>query len=124
MITDLSFVKGSLTFKDDSIVTRGLDMQAKQLKTDPAKFREQFAMGIPLMLSFLGDPELQAQLAPAIQTLVRTTAGSITATALPGAPVSLAELAAAGDSNPFALLKTLAVKFTSEAGTTPPAAPN
>ena len=112
----LSFVRGSATFKDDSIVGRGLAMQAGKLKTDPAKFREQFALGLPLMLAFLGDEELQKQLAPVLQALVRTTRGSITATAEPTLPVALSAISATAETSPFALLKMLQVTISGVAG--------
>ena len=118
-IEKLSLVRGSVTFKDDSIVGRGLAMQAGKLKTDPAKFREQFALGLPLMLAFLGDQDLQKQLAPVLQALVRTTRGSITATAEPTLPVALAAISATAETSPFALLKMLQVTISGVAGETP-----
>ncbi|MCR4283030.1 MAG: hypothetical protein NUV72_08405, partial [Bauldia sp.] len=119
----LSLVRGSLTVTDDSIVGRGLAVQARQLKADPDKFRQQFVMGLPFMLTFLGDMDLQKQLAPVLQTFIRTTGGSITALAGPVQPVPLTLIAAAGGSAPFALLKMLSVSFSGVAGTEPAAAP-
>ena len=119
----LSLVRGSLTVTDDSIVGRGLAAQAARLKADPAKFREQFATGLPFMLTFLGDMNLQKQLAPVLQAFVRTTGGSITAMAGPASPVPLSLIAAAGETAPFTLLKMLSVSFSGVAGEPPPPSP-
>ena len=119
----LSFAGGSITFKDDSVVGRALDAQARKLKADPAKFREQFAMGLPLMLSFLGDADLQKELAPILQTIVRTS-GSITAAATPASAVPLLAIATAAESSPFELFKLLSVDVTGAPGSgAPPITP-
>lgn len=118
----LSFVRGSVTAKDDSIVGRGLAMQAADLGIDPEAFREQFAMGLPFMLAFLGDPQLQADLAPVLQQFIKTAGGSITMVSNPAATVPLMELVMRGSEAPFELLKALNVTFSGLPGPTQPAA--
>jgi hypothetical protein len=114
----LSFSRGTATAKDDSIVGRGLAMQAEELGIDPEAFREQFAMGLPFMLAFLGDPELQADLAPVLQQFIKTAGGSITMVANPASAIPLMELIAAGTDAPFELLRTLNVTFSGLPGPT------
>ena len=114
----LSFVRGTVTAEDDSIVGRGLAMQAEQLGVDPEAFREQFAMGLPFMLAFLGDPKLQAELAPVLQQFIKTAGGSLTMVSNPASPIPLIELAIVGADAPFELLKALNVTFSGIPGVT------
>jgi hypothetical protein len=114
----LSFVRGTVTAEDDSIVGRGLAMQAEQLGVDPEAFREQFAMGLPFMLAFLGDPKLQAELAPVLQQFIKTASGSLTMVSNPASPIPLIELAIVGADAPFELLKALNVTFSGIPGVT------
>jgi hypothetical protein len=129
VLAKLSLTGGSLTFRDDSIIGRSLDEQAKRLNTDPVKFRQQFALGLPFMLTFLGDLDLQKQLAPVLQSLIRS-AGSLTAVATPAAPIALTTILASIRTSPFALLGQLGLKFSgtteaapAESATTPATPP-
>jgi len=117
-LDNLSLRGGTLAFKDDSIVGRGLTAQAERLNTDPVKFREQFAKGLPFMLMFLGDRALQAQLAPVLQTFIATP-GTISATASPAAPVALSAIVAAATTAPFTLFGLLSVSVSGLAGPAP-----
>ena len=114
----LSFTGGTFTFEDDSIIGRSLDEQAKRLNTDPVKFRQQFVTGLPFMLTFLGNPDLQRQLAPVLQSLIRSS-GSLTATASPASPVLLATALAAARTAPFGLLAELGLTFSGTTGPEP-----
>ena len=118
----LSLKSGTFTFADDSIVGRALAAQATRLNADPVKFRQQFATGLPFMLAFLNNRELQAQLAPVLQTFVRTS-GSITAVASPTAPVPLSAIVTAAETAPFTLLGLLSVSVSGVAGAAPAEAP-
>jgi hypothetical protein len=120
VIEKLSFVRGTATAEDDSIVGRGLRMQAEQLGVDPEAFREQFAMGLPFMLAFLGDPQLQTELAPVLQQFIKTAGGSLTMVSNPASPLPLLELAMVGMDAPFELLKALNVTFSGIPGVTAP----
>lgn len=117
----LSFVRGSITAKDDSIVGRGLAMQAAEFGVDPEAFREQFAMGLPLMLAFLGDARLQSELAPVLAQFIKTPGGSLTMVANPVAPQNLMDLMMAGSSAPFELARMLNLTFSGIPGPTGPA---
>lgn len=117
----LSLKGGTFTFTDDSIVGHALDAQAARISTDPAKFRQQFATGLPFMLMFLNDRALQAELAPVLQAFVRS-GGSITAVASPPAPVPLPAIIAAAQTAPFTLFSLLSAKVSGTPG--PAATPN
>ena len=114
----LTLKRAAITFTDDSVVGRVIGAQAERLKVDPVKFREQFANGLPFMLTFLGDRDLQAQLAPVLQTFVKT-GGSITATVAPSAPLALSALALAAQTSPFSLFGLLSATITGTVGTPP-----
>lgn len=119
VLEKLSFLGGSITILDQSIVGRAVGMQAGQLNADPDEFRETFAMGLPYMLTFLGDNTLVQQVTPIIQSFVRTNGGSITAIAKPAQPVPMTLLAEASESAPLTLLDILALEFTGVAGDEP-----
>ena len=122
VLEKLSFVRGTVTARDDSIVGRGLSLQAQQLGVDPEAFREQFAMGLPFMLTFLGDPQLQFELAPVLQQFIKTAGGSITMVASPPSPQNLMMLTMLGMDSPFELVKALRVAFSGIPGVAPPPA--
>jgi hypothetical protein len=107
----LSLKDGTFTFADDSIVGRALTAQANKLNADPAKFRQQFATGLPFMLAFLNDRDLQAKLAPILQNVVRSS-GSITARASPTAPVPLSAIVTAAETAPFTLFNLLGISVS------------
>lgn len=120
LLKAVSLRDGTFTFTDETIVSRLLDEQAKRVNADPAVFREQFAKGLPLLLTFLGNPDLQKQLASALQTIIRGP-GSITLTARPATTVPAADIIAAATSTPFGLLGTLGITATSASGPAPDA---
>ena len=118
LVEALSLKGGKLTFTDDSIVGRVLASQAERVGVDPDTFRKQFALGLPFMLSFLGDRELQAQIAPELQTFIQRP-GSIAVVAAPPAPIALSAIASAVSASPFGLPRLLALTVSSQAGPEP-----
>jgi hypothetical protein len=118
----VSLKRGAVSFKDDSLVDKAITAQATSLKLDPAKFREQFAKGLPFMLMLLGNKDLQAQLASVLQTFIRTP-GTITATLSPAQPVTISSLIEAAKTAPFSLFDTLKVSVSGVAGPAPQSAP-
>jgi hypothetical protein len=118
----VSLTSGTVTFEDDSIVGRALAGQAARLKVDPDRFREQFARGLPLMLSFIGNRDFQTTLAPALQTFIQTS-GSITFLAAPAVPIAVSAIMSAVRASPFSLPNLLALTVASEAGSEPARAP-
>jgi hypothetical protein len=107
----VSLKSGTFTFTDDSIVGRALARQAARLKVDPDKFREQFARGLPFMLSFLGDRDYQQKVAPVLQNFIRAP-GSITFGVTPAAPVALSSILSAVEASPFSLPMLLSLTVT------------
>jgi hypothetical protein len=114
----VSLKRGAVSFKDDSLVEKAITAQAQALNLDPAKFREQFAKGLPFMLMLLGNKDLQAQLSSVLQTFIRTP-GTITATLSPAQPVTIAALIEAAKTAPFSLFDTLKVSVSGVAGPAP-----
>jgi len=120
-VLDATFLEhGTVTFEDDSIVERGLARQAARLKVDPDKFREQFARGLPLMLSFLGDRAFQTEAGPVLQDFVLAP-GSLTLAAAPSDPVAVSAILAAARRSPLTLPALLAATVTGTAGPKPAA---
>jgi hypothetical protein len=119
----LELVRGSLTATDATLVASALTQRAEQLDVDPAEFRDQFVIGLPFMLTFLGDPKLQAQLAPVLQAFIRTAGGSITMSSNPSTPLPLAQLFGIATQAPFELLKALQAEFSGTPGTAPASSP-
>jgi hypothetical protein len=117
-LEDLSLAGGTFTFEDDSIVTRGLTLQAGKMSIEPEAFREQIAGALPFMITFIGNPDFQKQLAPALQILLRTP-GTMSVTAAPAAPIAISALAAVFDSAPQTLPDLLGLTVTSTAGASP-----
>ncbi len=89
--SDIAFKSGKMTFKDESITSRGLAIQAEKMHVAPDKFAQQFAGALPFMLSFLRNGEFQKQVAPVLQAFV-VTPGTLTAVAAPPSPVPLVEI--------------------------------
>lgn len=118
----VSLKRGTVSFTDDSLVDKALGAQAATLNIDAAKFREQFAKGLPFMLMLLGNKDLQAQLASVLQTFIRTP-GTITANASPDRPVTIAALVEAAKTAPFSLFDLLNVSVSGVAGQAPAAVP-
>lgn len=115
----LQFVRGSINLKDDSILGRGLTMQAEELGVDPEEFRNQLVSGLPFMLAFLGDTNLQAQAGPVIQQFLNTTGGTISVLASPASPIPFSAFEEAMEGGaPLGLLRTLNLSFTGLAGVT------
>lgn len=131
VLPGLTLLNGKVTFTDDSIVGKGLDIFAEYMKAPPDKFRQQFADAMPFLLSMtvLNDPQLMAlvqksklltQLTPAVKQFVAAPGASITFNLAPPAPVALPTLMATVDSAPEKLVEMLGLTIS---GSAPPAAP-
>lgn len=119
VLASLLFHGGSLSVLDQSIVARGVALQAGMTGTNPDEFRQTFVMGLPYMLTFLGSPNLIQQVVPILQSFISTNGGSVTATFSPAQPVPFTELATAAEADPVALIELLGTKFSGEAGEAP-----
>ncbi len=125
ILGSVSLQSGTFTFKDQSLVGRAIAGQAARLKVDPDKFREQFARGLPFMLSFLGNRDFQKKIAPILQAFIRAP-GSITVMTAPAAPIAVSAIVTAIKASPFSLPSLLALTVTgaTAAPSNPPAAPS
>jgi hypothetical protein len=91
MMSSLNVVEIALSFDDDSLTNRLLDFQAKQ----SGQTAEDMAAALPFMagamLSQFEIPEFAASVASALTSFLKTS-GSITLSAKPERPISVAEL--------------------------------
>jgi hypothetical protein len=129
-IPGLSLIDASFTFTDDSIVGKGLDLLAEQMKAPPDRFRQQFADAMPFLLSMsaLNDPKLMAivqqsgllaRLAPVVKEFVASPGASVTVTLAPPSPLSLAAIGEASEKAPNTLVQVLGLSVSGKAPPTP-----
>jgi hypothetical protein len=85
---EMTLESARLVFGNRSIVERVFEQQAKPLNQDPVQFRKNFGGGIPLMLGFLGDADLQKRLAPPLRAFFEDPK-SLVLTLNPAAPVPM-----------------------------------
>ncbi len=114
-LTELEFAGGTMTFRDDSIVTRSLAMQADRLQVETEVFREQIAGALPFMISFIGDAEFQKKIVPVLQTFIRTP-GELTIAAEPAMPISISAIEGLLRTAPQSLPDLLSVTLSGVAG--------
>ncbi len=128
---NLALVSGKLSFKDESIVGKGLGLLAEKFKAPPDKFRQQFADALPglLLFSGLNNPTLMTalrqsgflqKLTPAIKTFVAEPSGTITFAMTPAQPVGVAAIAEAAQKAPETLIGLLNLSVGAEPGVAPP----
>jgi hypothetical protein len=129
-LPQLRLERASFTFKDESIVGRGLDLLAEYMKAPPTLFREQFADAMPFLLSIAvqNDPKLLAivnksglfkQLTPVVRDFVANPGSSITISANPPAPVAFQAIADAVENAPETVASLLGLAISGEKGALP-----
>jgi hypothetical protein len=123
--------RASFTFKDDSIVGKGLDLLAGYMNAPPGLFRDQFADAMPFLLSIAvqNDPQLMAivnqsglfkQLTPIVRDFVANPGSSITVALDPPTPVRLEAIGTAVENTPKEVVGLLGLTISGEKGTLPP----
>lgn len=126
VLPGLLLQNAALTFKDDSIVGKGLDLLAAKMHAKPETFRQQFADAMPLLLSLfvLNDPKVTAlvretgilaRLAPVVKAFVAAPGSSITVALKPPEPVAIATISDAADNAPASLITMLGMTVGSSA---------
>jgi hypothetical protein len=85
-LMEMTIVSAEAVFGNHTIVERIFEQQAKPLNQDPVQFRKNFGGGIPLMLGFVGDQEIQKRLAPPLKAFFEDPK-SLVLTLKPAAPV-------------------------------------
>lgn len=101
----------SVSFTDNSVTGKVLDMQAGQMGTDRAAFVEQITAALPLMLSAVGNPGFQEKLATAATAFLKDPK-NISITASPASPVDLMTLMMTGQTEPQKLPDILGAEVT------------
>lgn len=84
-LQEVALVGASLRFGNASIVERTFEAQAKKLNQDPARFRDDFANALPLMLGFLDDKEIQTRFQDVLKAFFKDPK-SLVLTVKPTAP--------------------------------------
>ena len=126
----LRLEQARFTFKDDSIVGKGLDLLAGYMNAPVGLFRDQFADAMPFLLSVAvqNDPQLMAivnqsglfkQLTPAVRDFVANPGSSITVSLAPPTPVELRAIADAVENTPSRVVEMLGLTIAAEKGTLP-----
>ncbi len=127
----LRLEQARFTFKDDSIVGKGLDLLAGYMNAPPGLFRDQFADAMPFLLSIAvqNDPQLMAivnqsglfkQLTPIVRDFVANPGSSITVALDPPTPVRLEAIGTAVENTPKEVVGLLGLTISGEKGTLPP----
>lgn len=122
--------KAAFTFKDDSIVGKGLDLFAGYMNAPVGLFRDQFADAMPFLLSIAvqNDPQLMAivnksglfkQLTPVVRDFVANPGSSITVSLAPPSPIALQAITDAVESTPERVVEMLGLTITGEKGSLP-----
>ncbi|MEO8667097.1 MAG: hypothetical protein ABI399_01160 [Bauldia sp.] len=104
---------GSFTFKDESLIEKGLAYRAKAAGADPEKLRKQLATAVPFMLGFLGNPPFQKEVGPVLKAFLLAP-GTITATLAPPAPVAIPDISKTILSAPQDLPTLLGINVTGD----------
>jgi hypothetical protein len=130
IMPDLLLERAKFTFKDDSIVGKGLDLLAGYMNAPVGMFRDQFADAMPFLLSIAvqNDPQLMAivnrsglfkQLTPVVRDFVANPGSSISVTLTPPAPVALQAITDAVENTPDRVVEMLGLTITGEKGALP-----
>ncbi len=107
-IKKAALVSASVTYGNAGIVEKAFEAQAKKLDQDGAKFRENTAGALPLLLNFLEDPKLQARFEKPISDFIRDPK-SITLSVAPEAPIPFDQLEKVNTDKPNDLIRVLNV---------------
>jgi len=120
----------SFSFKDDSIVGKGLDLLAGYMNAPVGLFRDQFADAMPFLLSIAvqNDPQLMAivnksglfkQLTPVVRDFVANPGSTITVSLAPPSPIALQAITDAVANTPERVVEMLGLTITGEKGSLP-----
>ena len=101
----------SLRIENDSIVDRVLENQAKEAGATREVFVEQLTGALPFMLSMLNNAEFQAKIAGAATAFLKDPK-SLSASAMPAAPVPFAQILGTAMMAPQSLPDILGVTIT------------
>ncbi|HUG61519.1 MAG TPA: hypothetical protein VMP03_06720 [Methylomirabilota bacterium] len=102
LMQQVTLQEASLSFSDDTITGKLLDMQAGQMGADRATFVDQITAALPLMLSAVGNPGFQNKISAAATAFLKDPQ-NITVSVEPAEPVDLMTLMTTGQTAPQTL---------------------
>lgn len=102
LLGKITLSEATLTYEDNSLANRVLDMQAKQMGQPKDAFVGQITAALPLMLSALQNPAFQDKLATAATAFLKDPK-NLQITVQPDQPVPLAGLMGAAQTAPQTL---------------------
>lgn len=105
-LQDIALVGAGLRFGNQGIVERTFEAQAKKLNQDPARFRDDFANALPLMLGFLESKEIQARFQDVLKAFFKEPQSLVVAVR-PTAPLPFTAMEALGQDGAEPLLNAL-----------------
>ena len=111
LMQQLTFHTASLRWNDDSLTDKAIDYVASMQNMKPDDIKYPVKAIVPFLTGQLNNPELSSQITTALSKFLDAPQ-SLEVAAAPATPVPLAQIAAAGMSNPLELTKTLAVTVT------------
>lgn len=94
-----TLVGGSLLYGNEGVVEKAFEVQARKAGQDGDTLRKNIAGALPLMLSFLNDPDIQSRFAGPIQSFLNEPK-SIALTMAPKAPVPFSAFEAIDTGSP------------------------
>lgn len=115
ILADLLFNGASVSFEDKSVVERSLTMRADLLNIPLDRLRNQLSGALPLMLAFVGDPDLVKEIVPVLQTFIKTP-GTLMIEATPDNPVPVAAIEDVLRQRPQNLPAMLAISISGKPG--------
>ncbi|PTW60418.1 hypothetical protein C8N35_10441 [Breoghania corrubedonensis] len=111
LLQQLSISDLRVHFKNDSVVERVLDQQAKDANTDRAGLVDQLSSSLPGILSLMRNPAFQEKVATAVTTFLEEP-GTLTASAHPAQPVPVAQIVGVAMIAPQTIPDVLSVDVT------------
>ncbi|MDJ0930812.1 hypothetical protein [Breoghania sp.] len=111
LLQSLSISDIRIHFKNDTVVERVLDCQAKEVGTDRAGLVDQLSSSLPGILSLLGNPGFQEKVAKAATTFLKEP-GTLTASTHPAQPVPVAQVVGTAMIAPQTIPDVLSVEVT------------
>lgn len=101
----------SIRFDNDTMAERILDMQARESGTDRATLVQQLTTALPMLVSFLQNPEFQKEITTAASAFLENPV-SMTITATPAAPVPVSQILGQAMMAPQTLPQILGVNIS------------
>ena len=111
LLQQLSISDVRVHFKNDTVVERVLDQQAKEADTDRAGLVDQLSSALPGILSLMRNPGFQEKVATAVTAFLKNP-GSLTASAHPAQPVPVAQIVGTAMIAPQTIPDVLSVDVT------------